>query len=430
MSSSKVTKGGSSKRTTGSKTDHLKRKKESSSAMDSNLSQTSTSTIVVVEIHKEDQQTAGGPISLGVTSEEGTHSQLSSAEADPEISAPNDYVPQQQGTKVDTRSAFMDDEDQDDETFIIPKESSVENAKRNKDTHTKHKRTLFPPPSPPTVEALLVLLNKVTDTLSRFASILNAHNKGVPSIGKSTASPTKGEKNTNLLTEDANLANLIDLMGVDVAEAITTTCYTKNQSLICKRHNETLYELIHNRKPYLSYLHVFGSLCYLTNDSEDLGPEPQLLTPRTISFGRVSNPPSPTQYVPPTKKDWDILFQPMFNKYLNHPPSVASLVLAVAASEPVDSTGTPSSTTNDQDAPPPSTSQTPQETQSPVIPFGVKEQFHDIEVARIDNDLYFGALILEPNSKESSLMNVITINVHSVNQPTEHLKIDQGSVVG
>nr|GEW29938.1 hypothetical protein [Tanacetum cinerariifolium] len=71
--SSETTKGGSSKRPTGSKTGHLKRKKESTSAMDSNPSQTSASTPVVAEMRKEDQQAAGDLTSLGVTSEEGTH---------------------------------------------------------------------------------------------------------------------------------------------------------------------------------------------------------------------------------------------------------------------------------------------------------------------------------------------------------------------
>nr|GFB50703.1 retrovirus-related Pol polyprotein from transposon TNT 1-94 [Tanacetum cinerariifolium] len=31
------------------------------------------------------------------------------------------------------------------------------------------------------------------------------------------------------------------------------------------------YELLHNKLPDLSYLHVFGALCYLTNDSDNLG---------------------------------------------------------------------------------------------------------------------------------------------------------------
>ncbi|GKD84793.1 integrase, catalytic region, zinc finger, CCHC-type containing protein [Tanacetum coccineum] len=55
------------------------------------------------------------------------------------------------------------------------------------------------------------------------------------------------------------------------AEADATTCYTQNRSLIRKCHNETPYELLHDQKPDLSYLHVFVSLCYPTNDGEDLG---------------------------------------------------------------------------------------------------------------------------------------------------------------
>ncbi|GJU92350.1 retrovirus-related pol polyprotein from transposon TNT 1-94, partial [Tanacetum coccineum] len=55
------------------------------------------------------------------------------------------------------------------------------------------------------------------------------------------------------------------------AEAVVTACYTQNCSLIRLRHGKTPYELLHDKKPDLSYLHVFGTLCYPTNDSEDLG---------------------------------------------------------------------------------------------------------------------------------------------------------------
>nr|GFD00491.1 hypothetical protein [Tanacetum cinerariifolium] len=67
VSRSEATKGGSSKGPTGSKIGHLKRKKESSLAMDSNPSQTSASTPVVAKMHKEDQQATGDPKSLGAT---------------------------------------------------------------------------------------------------------------------------------------------------------------------------------------------------------------------------------------------------------------------------------------------------------------------------------------------------------------------------
>ncbi|GJW87659.1 retrovirus-related pol polyprotein from transposon TNT 1-94 [Tanacetum coccineum] len=55
------------------------------------------------------------------------------------------------------------------------------------------------------------------------------------------------------------------------AEAVATACYTQNCSMIRRRHGKTPYELLHDKPPDLSYLHVFGALCYPTNDSENLG---------------------------------------------------------------------------------------------------------------------------------------------------------------
>ncbi|GKF41833.1 retrovirus-related pol polyprotein from transposon TNT 1-94 [Tanacetum coccineum] len=55
------------------------------------------------------------------------------------------------------------------------------------------------------------------------------------------------------------------------AEAIAIACYTQNRSLIRKCHNKTPYELLHDIKPNLSYLYVFGALYYPTNDGEDIG---------------------------------------------------------------------------------------------------------------------------------------------------------------
>nr|GEY92850.1 hypothetical protein [Tanacetum cinerariifolium] len=60
---------------------------------------------VVGEMHKEAQQVAGGPTSLGATSEKGAYPQPSNghdaltdftAKADPENFAPNDSIPPQQ----------------------------------------------------------------------------------------------------------------------------------------------------------------------------------------------------------------------------------------------------------------------------------------------------------------------------------------------
>nr|GFA42204.1 hypothetical protein [Tanacetum cinerariifolium]GFA42229.1 hypothetical protein [Tanacetum cinerariifolium] len=55
------------------------------------------------------------------------------------------------------------------------------------------------------------------------------------------------------------------------AEAIATACFTQNRSIIHCRFNKTPYELINGRKPNISFLHVFGALCYPKNDHEDIG---------------------------------------------------------------------------------------------------------------------------------------------------------------
>nr|GEV39965.1 hypothetical protein [Tanacetum cinerariifolium] len=66
----------------------------------------------------------------------------------------------------------------------------------------------------------------------------------------------------------------------------------------------------------------------------------------------VINSVSPTPYVPPSKKVYEILFQQLFDEYFNPPPRVVSPVLAtVAAPRAVDLAGSPSSTTIDQDVP-------------------------------------------------------------------------------
>nr|GEZ25557.1 copia protein [Tanacetum cinerariifolium] len=55
------------------------------------------------------------------------------------------------------------------------------------------------------------------------------------------------------------------------AKAIATACFTQNRSIIHRRFNKTPYELINDIKPDISFLHVFGALCYLKNDREDIG---------------------------------------------------------------------------------------------------------------------------------------------------------------
>nr|GEW71439.1 hypothetical protein [Tanacetum cinerariifolium] len=156
-----------------------------------------------------------------------------------------------------------------------------------------------------------------------------------------------------------------------------------NQTLR-KYYEQTPYALLYNKLHDLSFLHVFGALCYPTNDSENLGklqPKANIgifigyaptkkafliynrltkrvveaihvdfdkltvmaseqsssghalneMTTATISSGLVPKPTSSTPYVPPSRNDWDLLFQPLFDELLTLPPSVDPPALEVIA---------------------------------------------------------------------------------------------------
>ncbi|GJX78300.1 putative ribonuclease H-like domain-containing protein [Tanacetum coccineum] len=227
------------------------------------------------------------------------------------------------------------------------------------------------------------------------------------------------------------------------AEAVATACYTQNRSIIHLRHGKTPYKLLHDKLPDLSFFHVFGALCYPTNDSENLdfdeltamaskhnSLEPALheMTPATISSRLLPNPPPSTPFVPPLRTDWDILFQPLFDELLNPPsnvdrpsPKIIAPIAEVVAPKPTASTGSPSSTTVDQDAPSPSNSQSTPETQSPVISNDVEEENHYLDVAHMNNDPLFSIPIPEKNSEASSSSDVIPTIVETAAPNSEHV---------
>ncbi|GJY57816.1 hypothetical protein Tco_0457708 [Tanacetum coccineum] len=77
------------------------------------------------------------------------------------------------------------------------------------------------------------------------------------------------------------------------------------------------------------------------------------MTPATPSSKLVPNLPPLAPFVPPSRKEWDLVSQPVFDDFYSPLASVASPVLVEEALAPVESTGSPSSTTVDQDAPSP-----------------------------------------------------------------------------
>ncbi|GKE48088.1 integrase, catalytic region, zinc finger, CCHC-type containing protein [Tanacetum coccineum] len=190
-----------------------------------------------------------------------------------------------------------------------------------------------------------------------------------------------------------------------------------------------------DKKPNLSFFHVFGSLCYPTNDNEDLGkfdakadirifvgyapakkafriynrrtriitktihvtfdeltmmayeqlssgPGLKGMTPATSSTRLGSNPVSQQPCLPPIRDDWDWLFQPMFDEYFNPQTIAVSLVPEAAAPRAEAFADSPVSTSIDQDAPLTSIPSSQEHEHSSIISQGFEESpktptFHD-----------------------------------------------------
>nr|GEW25149.1 hypothetical protein [Tanacetum cinerariifolium] len=159
----------------------------------------------------------------------------------------------------------------------------------------------------------------------------------------------------------------------------------------------------------------------MTSEQFGLGPAPQFLTPGYISLGLVQNLVSSKLYVPPSKKDYDILCQPLFEEYFQPPSRVVSHMLSAAAQLFDDTTGTPSPTIIVQDVPSVSTSPTTQEIQSLVVHQGVEEKIQGFQNAQFVNEPILHNLTPNPSFKESSSQGVIPSSLHQLSQSFDNL---------
>nr|GEZ50384.1 integrase, catalytic region, zinc finger, CCHC-type, peptidase aspartic, catalytic [Tanacetum cinerariifolium] len=138
----------------------------------------------------------------------------------------------------------------------------------------------------------------------------------------------------------------------------------------------------------------------MASEQSSSGPALNDMTPEIISSGLVQKYSSSASYVPPSRNDWDMLFQPMFDELLIPPPSVDNHAA--------------------KDAPSPSKSLTPTEIQSSVILQDVGNDNLDIEVAHMGNDPLLDVPIPEVTSKQSSLTASPQSNVQSNHPMTHH----------
>ncbi|GJR15448.1 putative ribonuclease H-like domain-containing protein [Tanacetum coccineum] len=251
------------------------------------------------------------------------------------------------------------------------------------------------------------------------------------------------------------------------AEAVATACYTQNRSLIHTRHNKTPYELVHDKKPDLTFLRVFGALCYPTNDSEDLGKfqakadigifvgyapsrkgyriynkrTRRLMETIHVTFDemhqtmapvRMSSGPKPIIMTPgqlksglaPTDKELEMLFQPMFDEYLEQSRVNEPVPFATEVNAQVVPPGTSLSTTIAQDAPSISASSSTSDMHHLVRHQGIAKE-PTLEDSPVTHDVLhpsFNPVTGEPGSAQSSSGNVNLTEPNQVTQPPDHLR--------
>nr|GFC52871.1 retrovirus-related Pol polyprotein from transposon TNT 1-94 [Tanacetum cinerariifolium] len=133
------------------------------------------------------------------------------------------------------------------------------------------------------------------------------------------------------------------------AEAIATACFTQNRSLVIPRHEKTPYHIINNRKPSVKFFHIFGSVCYIVRDGENLDkikekdqngfdpvPECQTMALNLDSLSpaiqRQANVSQADRSVK-MSNELDLLFSPMFDELLNGSSKVVSKSFAVSAAD-------------------------------------------------------------------------------------------------
>ncbi|GKA60274.1 retrovirus-related pol polyprotein from transposon TNT 1-94 [Tanacetum coccineum] len=174
---------------------------------------------------------------------------------------------------------------------------------------------------------------------------------------------------------------------------------------------------------YLTIHVQFDKLTQMASEQFSSGPELQTLTFGQISSGLVPNQAASTLAKPPSKNDLDLLFQPMFDEYFKHSPSVVSITIFTATPLSQDIVGASFSTSIDQDAPSPSTTPITETTTTPIQSTNVEEPNNEDEDAKFNCDTFTNSFAPPlTSSAESSSTIVDTSNMHSFQQPQTYIR--------
>nr|GFC41425.1 retrovirus-related Pol polyprotein from transposon TNT 1-94 [Tanacetum cinerariifolium] len=228
------------------------------------------------------------------------------------------------------------------------------------------------------------------------------------------------------------------------AEAIATACFTQNRSIIHRRFNKTPYELINSIKPDISFLHVFGALCYPKNDREDIGKlgakgdigffigysadscayriynrqTKKIMETMNVSFDELSAMAfEQHSSKPELQSELDLLFEALYDDYFGGQPSATVENVPPAQEHQVRQTSTTSTTIADN---------VPIPTNSSSHATNILISSQDVDElnpnAMVDGNTFVNPFATSSSiaAETSSSQNVDPSNMHTFYQPYPH----------
>nr|GEU79827.1 retrovirus-related Pol polyprotein from transposon TNT 1-94 [Tanacetum cinerariifolium] len=184
-----------------------------------------------------------------------------------------------------------------------------------------------------------------------------------------------------------------------LAEAIATLCFTKNCSLVIPRHEKTPYHIINDRKPSVKFFYIFGSLCYIVRDGENIDKIKE-------KAGKVT-----------TSNELDLLFSLMFDELLNGSTQVVLKSSAVATADTPNQCQQQHTTPLNTQSTPKPTCQVP--TQAPTVTSteNINQAEMITEDAQVEDDEFINIFCTPvQDRRETSSRHVDSSNMHTFYQ--------------
>nr|GEZ21522.1 retrovirus-related Pol polyprotein from transposon TNT 1-94 [Tanacetum cinerariifolium] len=234
------------------------------------------------------------------------------------------------------------------------------------------------------------------------------------------------------------------------AEAIATICFTQNRSLVIPRHEKTPYHIINYQKPSVKFFHIFGSICYIVRDGENLekmkekgdecifvGYSTQsraniVFNKRTrvimesihVNFNEfpqmasdhISSDPVPEYRTVTTSNELDLLFSLMFDELLNRSSKVVSKSFAVSAADATNQHQQHTTPLNNHTTPAPSC-QVPTHAPTVTSSENINQAETNAENDQVTDDDFINIFCtLVQDQGETSSRHVDSLNMHTFYQ--------------